>query len=312
MSPSAVGPYVELPRRAWAELAASTPAPLAREVLDQVRGLGDPTDQSDVAEVYHPLTELITRFARGVDRVWGEWDTYLRLDVPTPPFVLGVTGSVAVGKTTVSRLLAELLRRSCGHPTVALVTTDSFLLPNAVLEQRGLADRKGFPQTYDTDALLRFVIAVKSGTPEVACPVYSHVSYDIVPGQVTRIVRPDILVLEGLNVLQPPPSSAGLSMSVADFVDFSVYVDADEDAIERWFIERFLALRGSAFADPGSFFRQYAVLGDDEAIAVAHGVWRDINGPNLRENIVPTRGRASVVLRKDADHVVETVRIRRV
>ena len=306
------GPYVEMPRRAWAELAATTPTPLGQDVLDQVRGLGDPTDQDDVREVYHPLTELITGFARGVDQVWRGWDAYLRLDVPTPPFVLGVTGSVAVGKTTVSRLLAELLRRSPGRPKVALVTTDSFLLPNAVLESRGLLDRKGFPQTYDTDALLRFVMAIKSGASEVACPVYSHVSYDIVPDESIRIARPDILVLEGLNVLQPPVDPAELAMSVADFVDFSVYVDAAEDDIERWFIQRFLTLRGSAFTDPDSFFRQYAVLGDDEAIALAHDVWRDINGPNLREHIIPTRGRASVVLRKDANHVIETVRIRRV
>jgi len=307
---SRVGPYVEMPRRAWAELAATTHTLLDQDVLDQLRGLGDPTDQDDVREVYHPLAEMVTRFAGGVDQVWRDWDAYLRLDVPTPPLVLGITGSVAVGKTTVSRLLAELLRRTPGRPEVALVTTDSFLLPNAVLEERGLLDRKGFPATYDMDALLRFVMAVKSGAAEVSCPVYSHVNYDIVPEASTTIARPDILVLEGLNVLQPPPDGSGLC--VADFVDFSVYVDADEDAIERWFVERFLTLRGSAFADPDSFFRQYAVLDDDEAIAVAHEVWRDINGPNLREHIVPTRGRASVVLRKGPDHFVETVRIRRV
>jgi type I pantothenate kinase len=167
-------------------------------------------------------------------------------------------------------------------------------------------------EAHDADAMLRFVMAVKSGAPEVDCPVYSHVNYDIMPGEATRVRRPDILVLEGLNVLQPPAAGADVALSVADLVDFSVYVDADEDAIEEWFVQRFLALRGSAFQDPDSFFRQYAVLPDDEAIALAHGVWRDINGPNLRENIVPTRGRATVVLRKDARHVVESVRIRRV
>jgi len=302
-------PSIELPRRAWAELAATTPVPLSQETLDQVRGLGDPTDQDDVREVFHPLTELILQYAGNLGRTWGDWNSYLRLDVPRVPFILAIAGSVAVGKSTVARLLTELLRRSDTHPRVELVTTDGFLLPNATLEHRGLLDRKGFPETYDTRALLRFVMDVKSGVPEVSAPVYSHVVYDIVPGQRQIITRPDLLVLEGLNVLQRPGDRG---LAVDDFLDFSVYVDADEAAIERWFIDRFLALRDSAFRSPDSYFRLYAALDDAEAIATAHDVWATINGPNLRENIAPTRERATVTLRKTPDHKVETVRIRRI
>ena len=310
-----VSPFIDIPRPAWAELAATTPEPLDPGVLEAARGLGDPTDQADVAEVFHPLTELISQYARNLGRVWQGWKAYLRLDVPQVPFVVAIAGSVAVGKSTVARLLTHLLSRSAGRPRVELVTTDAFLMPNAELEARGLLDKKGFPESYDAPALVRFVMDVKSGVPEADIPVYSHVIYDIEPLRRRRVSQPDILVLEGLNVLQPGRRRRGdgsPALSVSDFIDFSVYVDAEEAAVEQWFIERFLKLRDSAFRDPDSYFRQYALLPDDEAIAEAHAVWAGINGPNLRHNIAPTRERATVILHKNPDHAVETVRIRRI
>lgn len=304
-----------MPRSAWAELAAQTAVVLNQTTIDQLRGLGDPTDETDVLEVFHPLAELIGRFAVNTAQLNRDTGAYLNLDVANPPFILGIAGSVAVGKSTVARLVAELLRRSPGHPRVDLVTTDSFLLPNAKLDELGLLGRKGFPNTYDADAMLRFVVGVKSGLPRVAAPVYSHVIYDIVPGRQIVIEQPDILVLEGLNLLQPPQwhgAGGDPVLSVSDFLDFSVYVDADEAAIRQWFIDRFLDLRATAFSDPTSFFRQFAALDDAEAVRQASEVWDDVNGPNLRDHIEPTRPRATVVLRKDDDHRVGSVRIRKI
>ncbi|MCL2490626.1 MAG: type I pantothenate kinase [Propionibacteriaceae bacterium] len=314
-NPPTPAPFVRLPRAAWADLAAQTSVVLNQATIDKLRGIGDPTNERDVLEVYHPLAELIGRFATGTAQLGRDTGAFLELPVAGPPFILGIAGSVAVGKSTVARLVAELLRRSPGHPRVDLVTTDSFLLSNAELAARGLSDRKGFPASYDMAAMLKFVVDVKTGLPEVSAPRYSHIIYDIVPGETQTIEHPDILVLEGLNVLQPPNwhgAGGDPVVSVSDFVDFSVYVDADEQAIRSWFIERFLTLRATAFADPSSFFRQYAGLGDDEAAKMAGQVWDGINGLNLREHIAPTQTRATVILRKDDDHRVESVLIRRV
>lgn len=307
------GPWVELPRADWAELARESRIEVDTATIQRLRGLKDPTDEQDVAEVYLPLAQLITMRRVNHQRLHQATNDFLRISPSCTPFIIGIAGSVAVGKSTTARLLQELLRRSPGHPRVDLVTTDGFLLPNAELDRRGLTTRKGFPESYDRRGLLDFVIAVKSGLPRVQAPVYSHVIYDIVPDRFISIERPEILILEGLNVLQPASTDAGDdNLTVSDFFDFSVYVDADAEVIRSWFLARFLALRDSAFKDPTSFFQAFAELSDDEAIAQANAVWDSINRPNLVENIEPSRGRATVILRKGADHLVESVRMRKI
>ena len=308
------GPYVERNRADWAELAHSTPLTLDATTLERLRGLSDPTRLIDVREVYLPLTRLLSEYVLHTGELHRSTNEVLGLSVGRTPFVIGVAGSVAVGKSTVSRLLRELLAGWPQHPRVELVTTDGFLFPNAELDRRGLMLRKGFPESYDRRALLRFVMDVKSGLSEVAAPVYSHLVYDIVPGAEVRVQRPDILIVEGLNVLQPararPDGTTGLAVS--DFFDFSVYVDADPGDIRRWYVNRFLSLRDTAFRDPRSFFTRYAELTEQEAVTQAEHLWDTINGPNLETNIRPTRGRATAILRKDSDHRVKWVRIRKV
>lgn len=307
-------PYVELDRAAWAALGAATEQPLTSEEIERVRGLGDELDLSEVQQVYLPLSRLLSLYVKGAGALHRAQEEFLCQDQPPrTPFVIGVAGSVAVGKSTTARVLQQMLAHWPEHPSVALVTTDGFLYPNAELERRGILDRKGFPESYDRKALLRFVIDIKSGKDEVMAPTYSHLVYDVTPEDPVVVQRPDIVVVEGLNVLQPARvrEDGRTGLAVSDFFDFSVYVDAATSDIRRWYTERFLKLRGTAFRDPTSYFAKYAELSESEAVAEAGRIWDTINGPNLKHNIAPTRARATLVLRKAGDHSVSWVRLRK-
>lgn len=308
-STSGSTPFLEIDRRDWAALAPTTPNPLDERDIQRLRGLGDTLDLAEVAEVYVPLSRLLNLYVAGARAVGAATSAFLRQPSAATPFVLGIAGSVAVGKSTIARLLSELLARWDDTPRIELVTTDGFLLPNAELERRGLLQRKGFPESYDRRALLRFVSEVKSGAPEVRAPVYSHLVYDVVAGEHVVVRRPDVLIVEGLNVLQPATNGR---LAVSDLFDFTIYVDARTADIEAWYVERFLRLQRGAFADPESYFHRYASLSEPEAIEQAREIWRTINEPNLEQNVLPTRARASLVLRKGPDHTVSTVLLRKV
>jgi type I pantothenate kinase len=307
-------PYVELERAAWAKLAGDAPQPLQPAEIERVRGLGDELDLEEVRQVYLPMTQLISMRVRLAGALYQATEAFLHApQTHRTPFVIGIAGSVAVGKSTTARLLKELLSHSPDHPVVELVTTDGFLFPNAELERRGLLDRKGFPESYDRKALLRFVMEVKSGVEVVSAPVYSHLTYDRTD-EVVTLKAPDIVIVEGLNVLAParPRGDGSPGLAVSDFFDFSIYVDASSRDLRRWYIDRFLTLRKTAFADTASYFHRYSTLTDEEAEARAGELWDTINLPNLRENIQTTRGRASLVLRKGHDHSVDWVRLRKI
>ncbi len=307
-------PFVELARDDWAALAPVMESPLASDEIARLRGLGTSLDLAEVEQVYLPLSRLLSLYVESAGRLHRRQEEFLdRPQPPRTPFVIGVAGSVAVGKSTTARLLQQMLARWPEHPNVALVTTDGFLLPNAELERRGILDRKGFPESYDRRRLLSFVVDIKSGRDEVEAPTYSHLVYDVLPDETVTVKRPDIVIVEGLNVLQPARVGADgrTGLAVSDFFDFTVYVDAATSVIRTWYVERFLRLRETAFLDPASYFNRYADLTPQESVVTAESIWDTINGPNLQQNILPTRPRANLVLRKDADHSVRYVRLRK-
>jgi type I pantothenate kinase len=300
--------YLSFDRDAWSELRAATPLTLRQPDLERLRGINERIDMDEVASVYLPLSRLLNLYVSATQDLHKVSATFLGAIAPKVPYVIGIAGSVAVGKSTFARILQAVLAQWPDHPKVDLITTDGFLYPNRVLEERGIMNRKGFPESYDTKALLRVLREIKSGHETVEAPVYSHVVYDIVPDEKVVVHGPDIVIIEGLNVLQTRSDAPEF---VSDYFDFSIYIDADEPHIEQWYVDRFLTLRESVFQDPDSFFKFYADLSDDEAIETARTIWREINGRNLRENIEPTRDRASLVIHKAADHRVDHVQLLR-
>ncbi len=304
-------PWTVLDRADWAPLRASTPMTLGEDELAQLRGIGEEVDLDEVAAVYLPLSRLLNLYVAAVQDLHRATATFLGGSAKKVPFVIGIAGSVAVGKSTTARLLQALLSRWPHHPEVQLLTTDGFLLPNVELERRGLLHRKGFPESYDVGRLLQVVGDVKAGAPLVRAPVYSHLIYDVVPGESVEIRQPDILLVEGLNVLQTGTPRSADGVFVSDFFDFSIYVDAAVEHIRGWYVERFLALRETAFRDERSYFRRYAELDEAAAREQAVRIWTEINQVNLVENVLPTRSRADLVLRKGEDHRVEEVRLRK-
>ena len=305
----ALSPFNEISREDWAELGNSTELPLTESEIQQIRGLGDFLDIKEVQDVYLPLSRLLNLYVTEHQKLHRSTSDFLGERAGRVPFIIGVAGSVAVGKSTVSRLLKELLSRWDGTPKVEMITTDGFLYPNAELERRGLMSRKGFPESYDRMALLQFIADVKSGAKEVSAPVYSHLIYDIVEGQKQTIKNPDVLIVEGLNVLQSP--GPGQYVALSDFFDFKIYVDADTKNLTQWFLDRFEKLRDTAFTNPASYFHRYAEMPHEKALARANEIWSTINLPNLVENILPTRSRATLVLHKGTKHAVERVLLRK-
>ncbi|MFJ6863956.1 type I pantothenate kinase [Streptomyces termitum] len=308
-------PYVDLTRAEWSALRDKTPLPLTADEVERLQGLGDVIDLDEVRDVYLPLSRLLNLYVQATSGLRGALNTFLgeRAEQSGTPFVIGVAGSVAVGKSTVARLLEALLARWPEHPRVQRITTDGFLYPMEELKSRGLMSRKGFPESYDRRALTRFVADVKAGKQEVTAPVYSHLIYDRVPDERLVVRRPDILIVEGLNVLQPalPGKDGRTRVGLADYFDFSVYVDARPEDIEGWYLNRFRKLRETAFQDPSSYFRRWTQVSEEEALDYARTMWRTVNRVNLLENVAPTRGRATLVVRKGPDHKVQKLSLRK-
>ena len=311
MTTGTVSRFVDFSRAEWSRLRASTPLPLTEPQLRGLVSLNEPMSLDEVSDIYLPLSRLLNLYVAATRNLYNATATFLGTESPRVPFVLGVAGSVAVGKSTAARVLKALLGRWPSHPQVELVTTDGFLFPQRVLEARGLTHRKGFPESYDVRRLVKFLADVKSGVPEVSAPVYSHLAYDIVPGEYQIVRQPDILIVEGLNVLQTGTVRPRRPMFVSDFFDFSIYVDANASDLEQWYIERFFALRDTVFRSESSYFHRYASLSLEEAVETARTIWRTVNLRNLEENVLPTRDRAHLILEKGRDHAVRRVRLRK-
>ncbi len=307
----AVSRFLDFSRAEWARLRAATPLPLTEPQLRRLVGLNERMSLDEVADIYLPLSRLLNLYVAATHNLHAATATFLGNATARVPFVIGIAGSVAVGKSTASRVLQALLASWPSHPQVDLITTDGFLLPQRVLEARGLVHRKGFPESYDLRRLVRFMADVKSGVPEVLAPVYSHLSYDIVPGEYQTVRQPDVVIVEGLNVLQTGTGAGRGAMFVSDFFDFSIYVDAQEADIEQWYVERFQALREGVFQDPSSYFHRFAALTPEQAADTARGIWQSINLINLRANVLPTRERAHLILEKGRDHAVRRVHLRK-
>jgi type I pantothenate kinase len=308
-----VSPYRSFSRADWAALRADTPMTLNPEEVSTLRSVHDRLDMTEVEEIYLPLSRLLSMYVAASQRLFRVQQSFLGTEDSKVPYIVGVAGSVAVGKSTTARVLQALLARWPNTPKVDLVTTDGFLLPNAVLEREGLMEKKGFPESYDLPELLRFLSGIKAGRRPMRAPIYSHIVYDVVPHEWVEIDRPDILIVEGLNVLQAGrlPKDGKAVPFVSDFFDFSVYIDASEEVLERWYVDRFLALRLTAFRDPMSYFHRYSRLSDSEAVSTAKSIWDRINLVNLRENILPTRQRADLILTKNEGHLIDEVALRR-
>jgi type I pantothenate kinase len=308
-----LSPYLTLSRSEWAALRDDTPMTLAPDEVTRLRSLHDRLDMKEVEDIYLPLSRLLSLYVAATQRLFIVQQHFLGTAEAKVPYIIGVAGSVAVGKSTTARVLQALLARWPNTPKVDLVTTDGFLLPNAVLQNEGLMEKKGFPESYDLPTLLRFLADVKAGRRPVRAPIYSHLVYDVMPNQWIEVDRPDILIVEGLNVLQAGslPMDGKEIPYVSDFFDFSVFIDAEEDVLHKWYVDRFLTLRGTAFRDPKSYFHRYSKLSDSEAVETATSIWQRINLINLRENILPTRQRADLILNKAANHLVQEVSLRR-
>ena len=305
------GPHMSFTASQWGRLRANTPLALTEDDLEKLRGLNVELSLEEVTKIYLPLSRLLNLYVGASQELYRATDTFLGKLPAKVPFVIGVGGSVAVGKSTTARVLQTILARWPNHPKVDLITTDGFLYPNAVLKDRGLMDRKGFPESYNRKGLIDFLDEVKSGKAEASAPVYSHLVYDIVDGAEVVVTQPDILIVEGLTVLQAAPVDADRQIFVSDYFDFSIFVDADVADIRKWYVERFFTLRETAFRDPQSFFRRYASLDDAQARETAIDIWTRINERNLYENVLPTRGRADLILHKGEDHAVTEVKLRR-
>jgi type I pantothenate kinase len=308
-----LSPYRVFSRVEWAERREDTPMTLTPDEVTRVRSLHDRLDIQEVEEIYLPLSRLLSLYVAATQRLFRAQQDFLGTQDSKMPYIIGVGGSVAAGKSTTARVLQALLARWPNVPKVDLVTTDGFLYPNAILIREGLMERKGFPESYDLPALLRFLSDVKAGRRPIRAPIYSHLVYDIMPNQWVEIDRPEILIVEGLNVLQtgPPPKGGKAIPYVSDFFDFSIYLDANEEVLHHWYVDRFLTLRGTAFRDPKSYFHRYATLSDPDAVETATAIWRRINLLNLHENILPTRQRADLILKKGESHQVEEVALRK-